>query len=86
MSFKIATLKLQADVANHMADDAARACRYWDGQDGCDTLPNPAELREALSRNIPITAATQLTAIANMDLHSTDVCVQLALFGEVRYG
>jgi hypothetical protein len=70
------------------ADYAPVACGYWANDRSlslAERLPSRGKLTQALSKGLCFTAA-QLRAIANEDRTSTDIIVQIALFGKLVYG
>ncbi len=87
-------LKLSADTINNVIMCASNACRYWVPDAYTKTKGTRVEVmwdkfsrdvRKGLKKPIPVHGSAQLKAISNFDRDSTDIIVQLALFGEIRY-
>jgi len=79
-------IKLDAATADDYADRARTACAYWASwEDVTDELPSPSRLRKALRTAVEV-GPNELRRLADDDKWAVDMFVQLALFGELRYG
>ncbi len=87
-------IKLSDETIDHVLASHCSACRYWVPDAYTRTKDTIVEVmwdkfsrdvRKALRKRIPVHSEGQLRTLANFDRTSTDVIVQLALFGEIRY-
>lgn len=79
-------ITLDLNTVDDVARRATQACHYWQAHaDADERLPDPRKLRELLRKPLEV-GPTWLRVIANDDQWSVDVLVQLAMFGDVRYG
>lgn len=80
-------ITLDMSTADDIAKRAVRACHYWAGDpDPAETLPSHAALRTLLTKRIEVATPSLLRTIANDDVWAVDTLVQLAMFGELRFG